>query len=66
MTQRAVGAPSFDQAMTLLRPGFAMTVLLGSDEHTMRVVGEKGPRILLKGADSDGWWTRSDIAIDKT
>ena len=55
----------FGQAMNAVRPGFAFGEAMGGDPddvNVVRVVGERGDRVLLRGGESPGWWLRAEIA----
>lgn len=53
----------FDQAMDAVRPGFSYGEVIYPDDVTrVRVVGERGDQVLLRGGESPGWWKRTDIA----
>lgn len=56
---------NFCQAMDVVRPGFAYGEAMGGDPDdvsVVRVVGERGNRVLLRGGESPGWWGRAEIA----
>ena len=53
----------FLQAVAAVRPGYGFSE--GSDEdgyNSVKVVGERGNQVLLRGGETPGWWPRADIA----